>query len=206
MNSYSVLRVLSYIFLALALIVAPFCIPTALALGAPQCNKTDITQFFPPYNYEKGCVNISTTILEKLLISMIIVLFSCLLIAIFFRILMKYCCKPIYHEILTVSAEEYIDPKYFNGSTQNEDNIYSPNSGYSESVNRYQRSPQSIPSTTSTTSTTYTPTQSSTTPTTTQSYTPTQSSTTQSSTPIPAYPLSYTSTYVATPSNFKYYY
>jgi hypothetical protein len=124
MNTYSVLRVLSYIFLILGLIAAPFCIPTALALGMPQCNNTDVSvgasghdarnsRIFPPYDHQRGCVNISTSTLEIVLISLVVLIFACLLIAILLRILMKYCCKPVYQEIvIATDSEEYFNPNY----------------------------------------------------------------------------------------------
>ena len=137
MNTYAVLRIVSYIMLFSALIIAPFCIPASLAIGMPKCNNTSsllerekipindksqikpegegrieiVSKMLPPYDYKKGCVNLSSRTLEILLISFVVATFSFLLTAVIIRILMKYCCVQEEFETIIISTSS---PDYFN--------------------------------------------------------------------------------------------
>ena len=91
-----------------------------------------ISKMLPPYDYKKGCVNLSSKTLEILLISFVVATFSLLLGAVIIRILMKWCFVQEDGEIIIISrsSPEYFNPNdiYVNTNDQssvNKQNTYS---------------------------------------------------------------------------------
>jgi hypothetical protein len=148
MNKHRVLQILSYVFLFTALGVAPFCVPAGIALSVPQCNSTASHSTWPPYDHDRNCINIITSTLQEILIVLIVITFSCLLIGIIFRVLMKYCCKQVVETFVIESPNEtspmFFDPSYY--TSPKYDINFAQNTQYQQS-SQYDRNEYHLPPT-----------------------------------------------------------